>query len=49
MCELAPSRDPAPKRYNALISLAKFVRRGVPIGADRDPFHRSLLPFILMV
>ena len=45
-CESAPNRDPGQKRYNALMSLEKFVRRGVPIGADQDPLNRSLLPFV---
>ena len=48
-CESAPNRDPGQKRYNAFISLAKFVRRGVPIGADRNPLNRPLLPLISMV
>ena len=36
-CETASNRDPLPKQDNALITDAEFDRRGVPIGADRNP------------
>ena len=37
ICESAPKWDPFSSPGKHLIFATKFVRGGVPIGADRDP------------